>query len=146
MSMHTSHPSREERKSVKLTVGRRSWLVPTEMLRRTRRRVETWRALWATAELWRHAMRRIGVLRRRGQARAALVCTACHYTTEKVARPVSNLRRLRLRRAMVVRALAGTTTLFKFTFKLGDFILVSTCSVSMCFENSRAVLNYFAFI
>lgn len=91
-------------------------------------------------------MRGIGVLRRRSQTRAALIRTACHYAAEKVARPVSNLGRLRLRRAMVVGTLAGTTTLLKFALELGNSLIISTYSFSVCYENRRTVLTYFAFI
>ena len=126
-----SHPSRQERKSVKLTVSRRSGLVPTEMLWRARRRVETWRALRASSKLRRHAVRRVGVLGRRSEARTALVGAACHYATEEVARPVSDLRRLRLRWAVVVGALAGAAALLEFALELGDSVLVPACGVSM---------------
>jgi hypothetical protein len=130
--LHGSHPSRKERKSVKLTVSRRSRLVPTEVLWRAWRRIEPWRALRATTKLWRHAVRRIAVLRRRSESRSTLVGAACHYAAEEIAGSVTNLGRLRLRGAVVVRALAGTTALLKFALELGDSVLVpgamSTCA------------------
>jgi hypothetical protein len=117
---------------VKLTVSRRSRLVPTEVLWRAWRRIEPWRALRATTKLWRHAVRRIAVLRRRSESRSTLVGAACHYAAEEIAGSVTNLGRLRLRGAVVVRALAGTTALLKFALELGDSVLVpgamSTCA------------------
>lgn len=110
---------------MELTIGRRSWLVSSEMLWRARRWVETWRALWATSKLWGHAMGRVGVLRRGSQPRSALVGAARHYTTKEVAWPVANLGRLRLRWAVVVGALAGAAALLKFALELGDSVFVS---------------------
>ena len=91
MSIIRPQPSRRERKSVKLTVDRRSWLVPTEVLWRAWRRVETWRALRATTKLRGHAMGRVGVLRRRSKSRTALVGAACHYATKEVAGSMTDL-------------------------------------------------------
>ena len=56
-------------------------------------------------------MRRIAVLRRRGKAGAALVGAASHYAAEEVAGSMADLGRLRLRGAVVVRALAGAAAL-----------------------------------
>lgn len=99
---------------MKLTVSRRSRLVPTEVLWRAWRRVESWRALRATTELWRHAVRRIAVLRRRSKSWSTLIGTARHYAAEEIAGSMTDLGRLGLRGAVVVRALARATALLKF--------------------------------
>lgn len=143
--LHMSHPSRQERKSVELTVSRRSRLVPTEVLRRARCRVESWRALRATTKLWRHAVGRIAVLRRRSESRPTLIGAARHYATEEIAGSMANLGRLGLRGTVVVRALAGATALLQFALELGDSVLVSGV-VSACAKWSMNNLTYLAFI
>jgi hypothetical protein len=107
-----------------IPVSRRSRLVPTEVLWRAWRRVEPRRTLRATTKLWRHPVRRIAVLRRRSESRTTLVGAASHYAAEEIAGSVANLGRLRLRGAVVVRALAGATALLKFALELGDSVLV----------------------
>lgn len=119
-----SQLSRQERKSVKLTISRRARWVPTEVLWRARRRVKTWRALRSASKLWRHTVWRIAVLRRRSEAWAALVGAASHYAAEEIARSMTDLRRLRLRGTMVVRALTGATALLELTFELRDSVFV----------------------
>jgi hypothetical protein len=109
---------------VELTVCRRARRVPTKVLWRARRRIQTWRALRSTSQVWRHALRRIAVLRGRGKAGAALVGAASHYAAEEVARSMADLGRLRLRGAVVVRALAGAAALLDFALELSDAVFV----------------------
>jgi hypothetical protein len=109
---------------VELTVCRRARRVPTKVLWRARRRIQTWRALRSTSQVWRHALRRIAVLRGRGKAGAALVGAASHYTAKEIARSMADLGRLRLRGAVVVRALAGSAALLDFALELSDAVLV----------------------
>ena len=119
-----SRPSRTERKSVELTVCRRARRVPTKVLWRARRRIQTWRALRSTSQVWRHALRRIAVLRGRGKAGAALVGAASHYAAKEIARSMADLGRLRLRGAVVVRALARAAALLDFALELSDAVFV----------------------
>jgi len=90
-------------------------------------------------------MRRVAVLRRRSKSRPTLVGAACHYAAEEIAGPVANLGRLRLRGAVVVRALAWATALLKFALELGDSVLVSDVT-SACAKSSMMELTYLAFI
>jgi hypothetical protein len=108
---------------VKLTIDRRraTRLVSTKVLGRTGGRVEAWGAL-GTQVRW-HALRLLGLLRRGRQTGAALGGTASHYSTEEVARSMTDLRRLGLGRA--VRVLAGATTRFNFALELRNAVLVS---------------------
>jgi hypothetical protein len=69
-------------------------------------------------------LRRIAVLRGRGKAGATLVGAASHYAAEEVARSMADLGRLRLRGAVVVRALAGAAALLDFALELSDAVFV----------------------
>jgi hypothetical protein len=116
---------------MKLTIDRRgaTWLVSTKVLRRTGSRVEAWWALGT--QVRRHALRLLGLLRRRRKTGTALGGTASHYSTEEVARSMTDLRRLGLGRA--VRVLAGATAGLDFALELRNAVLVSRWrSVSCC--------------
>jgi hypothetical protein len=75
------------------------------------------------------ALRRL--LWRRRQSRATLSSTTCHYAAEQVARSVTDLGRLRLRWAVVLRVLAGAAAGFKFALQLGNSLLISAIKVSV---------------
>ena len=109
---------------MELTVCRRARRVPTKVLWRARRRIQTWRALRSTSQLGGHAMGRIAVLRRRGKAGAALVGAASHYAAEEVAGSMADLGRLWLRGAVVVRALAGAAALLDLALELSDAVFI----------------------
>jgi hypothetical protein len=53
-------------------------------------------------------------LGRRSQSRAALRSAASHYAAKEVARSMADLGRLGLRRAVVLRVLAGAAASFDF--------------------------------
>jgi hypothetical protein len=118
------------RRSFKLTIYRWALLVATKVLWWSRSRVQSWWAL-GSPQLWWHAVALGRLLWRRRQSRAALRSTACHYAAEQVARSMANLRRLRLRWAVMLRVLAGAATSFEFALQLGDALLVSTMQVSI---------------
>jgi hypothetical protein len=116
---------------MKLTIDRRgaTRLVTTKVLGRAGGRVETWRTLGT--QMRRHALRLLGLLRRRRKTGAALGGTASHYSTKEVAWSMTDLRRLRLGRA--VRVLAGATASLDFALELRNAVLVSRWrSVSCC--------------
>lgn len=116
--------------SLTLTINRWTLLVATKVLWRTRSRVQSWGAL-GSSQLWRHAMALGRLLWRRRQSRTTLGSTACHYAAEQVTRPVADLRRLRLRGAVVLRVLAGAAASLEFALQLGDALLVSSTGVSI---------------
>jgi hypothetical protein len=118
------HAHSERNWSEELTVTAGTRLVAPEVLWRPWcRRVETWWALWAEVR-W-HARRLRRLLRWRSQTWATLRSASGHYSTEQVAGAVANLRRLGLRRAAVLRALAGTATGLDFALELQNSVLVS---------------------
>lgn len=99
---------------MKLTVDGWAGLVATKMLWRAWGRVQSWWSL-RTAELWWHAMSLLWFLWRRSQSWATLGSTTRHNTAKEVARSMANLWRLRLRGAVVLRVLAGSTASLDFT-------------------------------
>lgn len=115
---------------LKLTIYRWTLLVAAKVLWWARSRVESGWAL-GTSQLRRHAMALGRLLWGRCQSRATLGSTACHYAAEQVTRSMANLRWLRLRGAVVLRALTGAAASFKFALELGDALLVSTVQVSI---------------
>jgi hypothetical protein len=106
-----------------ITIYRWTLLVAAKVLWWARSRVESGRAL-GTSQLRRHAMALGRLLWGRCQSRATLGSTACHYAAEQVTRSMANLRWLRLRGAVVLRALTGAAASFKFALELGDALLV----------------------
>lgn len=99
---------------MKLTVDGWAGLVATKMLWWAWGRVQSWWALRA-AELWWHAMSLWWFLWRRCQSRATLGSATRHDAAKEVAGSMANLWWLRLRRAVVLRVLAGSAASLNFT-------------------------------
>jgi hypothetical protein len=114
---------------LKLTIYGWTLLVATKVLWRARSRVQSWWAL-GSSQLWRHAVALGWLLGRRCQSRTTLGSTASHDAAKQIAGSMADLRRLRLRGAVVLRVLAGAAS-FEFALQLGDSLLVSTVDVSI---------------
>jgi hypothetical protein len=112
------------------------------MLRWPRCGVEAGRAL-GTQVRW-HALRLLRLLRGRRQPGATLSSASGHDTAEEVARAMANRGRLWLRRAVVLRVLAGAAAGLEFALELCDPVLVSVFYEYVAWPcRSRRCLLYF---